>query len=389
MNRFFYGNFDFEDQLRDEVQRSARVERLLLELASSWLAIADVGDRIWCPGQLPEEFLTSLSQWGLPANIFVTQPREIPAGMELVPWGWSSAAVEFGERHGLVVEAPPLEVVRLANSREYSVPREEPPADDWDFATLCRTLGEVLACVERLPTTTAWVIKANWSHAARERILGRGPVISNADLQWVKQRLARDGVVCWELWLEREAEIGIQWHLPRGGSPQLVAITELLVDARGQYAGTRAMSPRGIGFQPVISSHTSDRLEAYPTGEPTIPEWAQHAAEATRPIVNDLAQRGYFGPVGIDAMRYIHPDWKLPRTRPLQDINARWTMGRLAAGWFERLSGEFPVTWWHGPCPSHADDEPGTQWIATSPDTVDGQSVSHRSWLRMPKLSRE
>ena len=48
MNRFFYGNFDFEEQLRGEVQRPARVERLVLELASSWLAIADAGDRIWC-----------------------------------------------------------------------------------------------------------------------------------------------------------------------------------------------------------------------------------------------------------------------------------------------------------------------------------------------------
>ena len=382
MNRFFYGNFDFEDQLRGEVQRPARLERLLLELASSWLAVAEAGDRIWCPGRLPQEFLASLSRWGLPADIFVAEARDIPAGLELIPWGWSSAAVEFGERHGLVIEAPPLDVVRLANSREYSVPREEPPADDWDFATLCRTLGQVLACVERLPATTAWVIKANWSHAARERILGRGPVISAADIQWVKQRLARDGVVSWELWLQRESEIGIQWHIPRGGPPQLIAITELLVDARGQYAGTRALAPRGIGFQPVISRedvHEDDRLEAYPTP----PEWAILAAEATRPAVHDLAQRGYFGPVGIDAMRYLDSDSHLPRTRPLQDINARWTMGRLAAGWFERMGVNRPVTWWHGPRDSLIDATSNNPWIATSPESLDGQSVAHRTWLRL------
>ena len=385
MNRFFYGNFDFEDQLRSEVNRPARVERLLLELASSWLAVADAGDRIWCPGKLPEEFLASLSQWGLPADIFVSEVRDIPAGMELVPWGWSLAAVEFGEQHGLVVEAPPLDVVRLANSREYSVPREEPPDDDSDFATLCRTLGEVLACVERLPATTAWVIKANWSHAARERILGRGPMISNADIQWVKQRLARDGVVCWEPWLQREAEIGIQWSIPRGGPPQLVAITELLVDARGQYAGTRALA-RGIGFQPVMTAQhvpKNDRLEAYPTKTLTLPEWALPVAEATRPAVEDLAQRGYFGPVGIDAMRYIHPDWNFPRTRPLQDINARWTMGRLALGWFEKLGTESSITWRHGPHRSPEVAELGIDRIHTSPGTIDGILVSHRTWLQM------
>ena len=354
MNRFFWGNFDFEEQLRGDVQRSSRVERLVLELASCWLAVADADDRIWCPGELPFEFLESLAQWELPSNLFVSDPRQIPHGMELVPWGWSPAAVEFGERQRLIVNAPPLDVVCLANSREYSVPLEESPADDWDYATLCRTLGQVLACVERLPHMTAWVIKANWSHAARERILGRGSQLTAADISWVKQRLARDGVVSWERWLNRESEVGIQWHITPGQAPELIAITELLVDPRGQYAGTREMSL-------AVST----------------PEWAMQAAESTRPAVHDLANRGYFGPVGIDAMRYTHPDWNMARTRPLQDINARWTMGRLAAGWFERIQSERPVTWWHG----NRDSDVTAEWIATSPDTINRAPVSHRTWL--------
>ena len=375
MNRFFLGNFDFEEQLRGEFQRPARLERLVLELTSSWLAIADARDRIWCPGRLPEEFLASLAQWGFPADIFVSEARDIPAGMELVPWGWSPAAVEFGERHRLVVNAPPLDVVRLANSREYSVPLEEPDAEGWDFATLCRQLGNVLACIERLPATTAWVIKANWSHAARERILGRGQVISNADIQWVKQRLARDGVVCWELWLKREDEIGIQWQIHSGQAPELIAITELLVDARGQYAGTRAMAESVALF--------TEKGRPFSEKKATPPEWATAATEATRPVIDDLAQRGYFGPVGIDAMRYLHPDWNIPRTRPFQDINARWTMGRLAAGWFERLGGSRPVTWWHGPRHSSPCESPDSEWIATSPELIDGIPVSHRTGLRL------
>lgn len=372
MNRFFWGNFDFEEQLRGDAQRSSRVERLVLELASCWLAIADAGDRIWCPGELPVEFLESLAQWELPPNLFVSDPDQIPSGMELVPWGWSPAAVEFGERHRLIVNSSPLDVVCLANSREYSVSREESPADDRDYATLCRTLGQVLACVERPPATTAWVIKANWSHAARERILGRGSRLSDADISWVKQRLARDGVVCWELWLPRQSEIGIQWNITPGKSPQLIAITELLVDARGQYAGTR-----GIGFQPVISFEENlDRLEAYPTDE-----WAQLAAEATRPVVKDLADRGYFGPIGIDAMRYFDPETNSSRTRPLQDINARWTMGRLAAGWFERLGR--PATWRHGRWKTQAPVETGSKCIATSPQRINGSPVTHRTWLEV------
>ena len=375
MNRFFLGNFDFEEQLRGEVQRPVRLERLVLELASSWLAIADASDRIWCPGRLPGEFLTSLVQWGLPADLFVAETRHIPAGLELVPWGWSPAAVEFGERNGLVVNAPPLDVVRLANSREYSVPLEEPPTDDWSYGTLCRKLGEVLACIERLPPSTSWVIKANWSHAARERILGRGPVISNSEIQWVKQRIARDGVVSWELWLQREAEIGIQWEIPSSGqAPQLVAITELLVDTRGQYAGTRQLPPNVAFF--------SEKGRPFSEKKATPEDWAREAAEATRPVINDLAQRGYFGPVGIDAMRYFDPEFEISRTRTLQDINARWTMGRLAAGWFERLRVERPVTWSHGPLPVLDAATGSVEPIATSPGQIDNIPVAHRTWLK-------
>ncbi len=385
MNRFFWGNFDFEEQLRGESQRSARVERLLLELAPCWLAVADADDRIWCPAKLPAEFLTSLDRWGLPPDLFVSDIKQIPPGMELVPWGWSPAAVEFGERHRLVVNSPPLDVVQLANSREYSVENEQAADDNAKFATLCRTFEEVFGYMQHIPDETRWVIKANWSHAARERVLGRGMGITGPDYGWIIQRLKRDGVVSWERWLQREAEIGIQWHITPGQSPQLIAITELLVDARGQYIGTRSMAaPRGIGFQPVESSkNKDDRLEAYPTQDHA--EWAQLAAEATRPIVSDLARRGYFGPVGIDAMRYFDPDSNTSRTRPLQDINARWTMGRLAAGWFARLDASGPVTWRHGRWETQAGDEPVRLSIATSPERINGSPVVHRTWLQLPE----
>ena len=109
--------------------------------------------------------------------------------------------------------------------------------------------------------------------------------------------------------------------------------------------------------------------------------WATDAAEATRPAVRDLTQRGYFGPVGIDAMRYFDADLKISRTRPLQDINARWTMGRLAAGWFERLGVDRPMTWWHGPRPVLDAATVSFEPIATSPEDIDGTPVSHRTWL--------
>lgn len=359
MNRLFFGNFDFEEQLRGHAQRPAKLERLILEMASCWLAIADAGDHIWCPGELPVQFLSSLSRWNLPPSLFISDATQIPRGMDFVPWGWSPAAIEFGTQYGLAVHHPPLDVVRLANSREHSVSLEASQTDSPVFATLCRSVDEVLACIHSLTPNTKWVIKANWSHAGRERILGTGSQLTPAVIAWINQRLARDGVISWEKWLHREAEIGIQWHITPGEPPHLIAVTELLVDPRGQYAGTR-------GFDKTTP----------------LPKWVRHAVDATRPAINDLALRGYFGPVGIDAMRYISPETGTTHTRPLQDINARWTMGRLAAGWFEKLGR--PATWCHGTGQTGDDSPPGISNIPTSPALLDGLPVSHQTWLSLP-----
>lgn len=379
MNRLFFGNFDFEEQLRGEAKRSSKLERLVTEMAACWLAVCDEGDRIWCPGQVESGFIEAVLQRlstlfpssggiGWSEATFVSDPSQITAGMELVPWGWSPAAVEFGQRHGLQIRHPALELVKLANSREFSVPRELPPDDETVYAELCRTLGQVLAKIERISSSLQWVIKANWSHAARERIIGRGPHLSHADIAWIKQRLARDGVVCWELWLNRHSEFGVQWEIAEDGAVQLIAVTELLVDPRGQYAGT--LAPGSSSLTPRPSPRRKGELG----------DWHAEAISATRPVVEELASLGYFGPVGIDCMRYYDPGANCERLRVLQDINVRWTMGRLAAEWSRTLSGE-PILWWHGARETAPEWAQSAEWIATCPDSIDGQPASHRTWL--------
>lgn len=89
---------------------------------------------------------------------------------------------------------------------------------------------------------------------------------------------------------------------------------------------------------------------------------------------------GYFGPVGIDCMRYYDPGANCERLRVLQDLNVRWTMGRLAAEWSHKLDGQ-PILWWHGARETAPEWAQSANWIATSPDSIDEQSVSHRTWL--------
>ena len=145
-------------------------------------------------------------------------------------------------------------------------------------------------------------------------------------------------------------------------------MTELLVDPRGQYAGT--LVPGSTTLTPSFSIGG--------VGERDI--WYEYAVTATRPVVEELASLGYFGPVGIDCMRYYDPEAGCDGLRVLQDLNVRWTMGRLAAEWSRTLSGE-PILWWHGARETAPEWAQSAEWIATSPDSIDEQSVSHRTWL--------
>jgi hypothetical protein len=106
----------------------------------------------------------------------------------------------------------------------------------------------------------------------------------------------------------------------------LIGVTQLHCNERGQYRGSWFTEP--LNAKGDISSDWQAAVD-----------WALRAAER-------LQDRGYFGPLGIDAMRYTLPGGAV-HMRPLQDINARWTMGRLSLGWRRLLRSGESGLWWH------------------------------------------
>ena len=69
----------------------------------------------------------------------------------------------------------------------------------------------------------------------------------------------------------------------------------------------------------------------------------EEGLEAGLKVAQDLQRRGYWGPLGLDVM-LTTADGKT-RVRPLQDLNARWTMGRLALEWWKRRGHPSPCEW--------------------------------------------
>ena len=349
--RLFVGNFDFETRLPGEGKSAggagtlpARLARLNAEMAPLWLAVVEEGDAIWCPEPIPELFWSSLADRGLPRVRPFTRLEDLKSvgSAQLVPWGWNADIVGWATCLGLQFGAPSLDVVRAANSRRYSAEWETRLGTALPGAGPCTSLADVAARLAPF-SSRRWVLKSEFSHAARERILGDGSSLSPEAAAWTTKRLARDRAVFLEPWVDRVAEVGVQWtlHAARPDEPTLEGVTELLTRPDGRYLGSRFAS--------------SVPREA----------WMEEAVSQTRHLAIDLGRRGYFGPLGVDAMLY-RDDGRL-HVRPIQDVNVRWTMGRLSLGWRRLLAGGSDGVWFHGEIPQPFLDQPHRAWPLRPP----------------------
>ncbi|QDT56507.1 hypothetical protein Pan44_45620 [Caulifigura coniformis] len=353
--RLFLGNFDFEAALvspsacasRDAIRRNS-------ELAAAWLSIARPGDVIVTEHLPDEQFPQALERLNRKGVRFARASESFDDDCVVTPWGWERRVIGWADACGLPESSPPLHAIAIANCREFSFTSERDMECGLAGQAVCCTATEVADALSRL---RRWLIKANFGASGRERISGSG--LPTEEMQkWVEKRLSRDGAVFVEPFVESVEEAGVQWEIPPdGGEPDLVGVVPLLSDDRGQYRGS------------VIPS-TAD----VPGQWQTVIEFSRRAALRAQSL-------GYFGPLGIDAMRYRDADGEL-RERPLQDINARWTMGRLALGW----RGEIPAS---GMTVLRAGSE--NDWAATadmrsqclriSPHALNSESVRHVFWL--------
>ena len=329
MPRVFVGNFDFENELtsgRRELSRD--VKKLAADLVSAWLSVAGAEDVIWSPTGLPSFEFRDLRNLGCEVPRFISREADLPCGAqwELVPWGWTSELLQWGLSHGWTCPAPPIAVVQQVNSRIFRWHIENELEIALPGSAVVQSVDELLAHVTRSVTgDEEWVLKANFGMAGRERILGRGPRLGEPALNWARKRLASSAGVVFEPWVDRISEAGLQWSIPTVGAPELLGITPLLTDGSGTYRGSR------IGCTP-------DELATW-----------QPAVEKTRQVALRLQQSGYWGPLGIDAMQYRGADGQVV-CRPLQDLNARYTMGRLSLGLRRFVPEGFAqAEWLHDP----------------------------------------
>ncbi|MSR56326.1 MAG: hypothetical protein EXS05_01465 [Planctomycetaceae bacterium] len=384
MPRIFVGNFDFEHELaasdKGRVFTARKAQQVSQALATAWIAIANPDDVVVTTDRVEFNDFAALAALGLAPPRFVSRWREIEnlSDAELVPWGWSTSMSNLAAESGCRAAAPPMEVVRRVNSRVFRFESEVALGVNLPGAAVARSLDELQTIVaEQGAGPRGWVLKANYGMSGRESVRGRGTALPEGLCNWARTRLASSGPIVFEPLLDRVAEAGIQIDIPPIGQPHLVGVTPLLVDNAGVYRASR------FGCLSENDDH-----------------W-RSAVETAMAVAQRVQQLGYFGPLGIDAMRYRNAEGAL-QARPLQDLNARYTMGRLALGFSRILPPGWCGSWMHSA--SHTlrrTDEPSpAEWtfgdddcriVPTSP-RLSGHAVMPVSLLglaRSPEILRQ
>ncbi|MCA9093650.1 MAG: hypothetical protein KDA68_09205 [Planctomycetaceae bacterium] len=317
MPRIFLSNFDFEHELAGGV--TGREDRRLAEINRSlsicWGPLIGEGDlivNVAAGGTL--EFLDA-------RTMLPTVQRPTKTDWKLVPWGWSESAREIALNLGLQIDVPNPEIVRRVNRRSFRFELEREfeigPVD----SVLIRSEADLRQAIQAYSSGDRWVVKAEFGMSGRERIVGRGSVLTEAVGNWLARQLQSGGVLVFEPWLNAIREAGLLYEIPRESSPKFIGVAELLTDSGGTYLGSRF-------------GHSSDALG-----------W-EEAIEMGLRVSQRLQEAGYFGPLGIDVMEYDTPDG-VRKIRMLQDLNARLTMGRLALAWRDRITQNECAVWLH------------------------------------------
>ncbi len=316
-SRLWHMNAEFEHELAHRsgvYRRPAFFDGLNRRLAPHLLWLARPGDALLVEEAWTEELQSEAARREI--ELISLNSSEPQTNRIFTPWGWTHSAAATGERAGASLQPLSFEVVARVNSKLWSHALEEELGLAPIGAAVAASFAELEEAVVRACPNAGdkWVIKSPYGFAARERVLGRGPVIEPPQAKWSRRRLSQGEILLFEPWLEVVREYGVVMEIETDGAFELHGISDLQTNGAGTGVGYL------LGRKP--SSNRMSELE-----------------EIARIVASRLHAEGYHGPVGIDALEHARG------LRPLLEINARYTMGFVALAVERSLQPQTPLFW--------------------------------------------
>lgn len=214
---------------------------------------------------------------------------DFPPFEKLETWGHSQIAKDWADKKGIAYSMPPFDVVKMVNSKTYSFSKSPLPGSRLIYQ------GD--------PIDEGMILKSCFGVAGRGLVFANSPrAKSFCENEWAK------GLpVIGEPWAARTLDFSTQWIITPSKEIAYLGATVCKTSSKGVH----------------ISNRVGDSLPA------EIEEQKSVAME----VLQEMADMGYFGEVGFDAMLYDKN-----KLQPIVEINARKTMGWVTLMLAKKLS---------------------------------------------------
>lgn len=205
-----------------------------------------------------------------------------PKGYEISHWGPSSAIEKWAKEHHLDYPAFDASSLREMNAKPFCFERSTPLLG----AKLLTTEKEIACWLDQTPNPK--VLKTPFGTS------GNGHIFNPKTL---KEIPLKKGPFIAEPWVEKIEEFSSQWE-----NKKLIGITSFETNRWGAYKKTTLQKPAPWALE-------------------------EHLKKA-RPLIEEIANRGYTGSLGIDAFTYLENN--IQKVHPISEINLRKTMSWIA-----------------------------------------------------------
>ncbi len=211
---------------------------------------------------------------------------EHPPFERLELWGHSRLAKTWADKRGINYEIPNWDVVKMVNSKAYSFSKSPLPG------------GKLIYPGDKIPPNT--VLKTCFGTAGRGHLFASSPKVK----AFCQEQWDLGLPLISEPWVERTFDFSTQWKIELNGDVAFLGVTLCKTTPSGAHqsniVGDRKWEEQ---WAPFIDAQKTKAME----------------------VLKEMAEWGYFGEVGFDAM--IYGDRQL---QPIVEINARKTMGWAA-----------------------------------------------------------
>lgn len=150
---------------------------------------------------------------------------------------------------------------------------------------------------------------------------------------WLTKTLATQPSIIIEPHLPRILDFSALYDVTRSGEVNFLAITRMETNSGGQYLGTTVAPKVGNLLPPELA--VAFHQPCITVGGVAHP--APYFYKTLLPAALLEVLPGYHGPIAVDSFFYQDPDGR-PRIRPVVEINARCSMGRIAHNLRKKLT---------------------------------------------------